>query len=396
MVKVSVRKETNKLLFDFYYMKRRCREQTSLPDSPANRKKLEAIANRINAEIILGQFDYARYFPNSPRVEEFKRLKQRSASNHDFNSKAEDISFEMFANTWYEEMNIAWRDSYRRNVKILLFGRIMERLGHMPIAAITKSELLSLRAELASNRKVNGEPLSADHINRHLKIVRMIMQEASERFGFVSPANGLKLLKVPKSDIDPFSLDEIQKIIETVRPDFKNYLITRFFTGMRPAEIDGLKWRYVDLHKRLILVRETLVRNKINYTKTDSSQRDIEMSEIVYKALKRQKELTGKYEYVFCTSAGTPLSQRNFSRRIWYPLLRYLELRQRNPYQTRHTAATLWLAAGESPEWIARQLGHASTEMLFRVYSRYVPNLTRRDGSAFEKLINQSLTIQGV
>src|SRR5690606_37859435 len=143
MVKVSVRKETNKLLFDFYYMTRRCREQTALPDSPANRKKLEAIANRINAEIILGQFDYARYFPNSPRVEEFKRLKQRSATNHDFNSKAEDISFEMFANTWYEEMNIAWRDSYRRNVKILLFGRIMERLGHMPIAAITKSELLS-------------------------------------------------------------------------------------------------------------------------------------------------------------------------------------------------------------------------------------------------------------
>jgi integrase len=53
----------------------------------------------------------------------------------------------------------------------------------------------------------------------------------------------------------------------------------------------------------------------------------------------------------------------------------------------RHTAATLWLAAGEAPEWIARQLGHTSTEMLFRVYSRYVPNLTRRDGSAIERLL---------
>jgi integrase len=29
--------------------------------------------------------------------------------------------------------------------------------------------------------------------------------------------------------------------------------------------------------------------------------------------------------------------------------------------------------------------------MLFRVYSRYVPNLTRRDGSAFERLITQSI-----
>ena len=31
---------------------------------------------------------------------------------------------------------------------------------------------------------------------------------------------------------------------------------------------------------------------------------------------------------------------------------------------------------------------------LFRVYSRYVPNLTRRDGSAFERLITQTLGTQ--
>ena len=46
-----------------------------------------------------------------------------------------------------------------------------------------------------------------------------------------------------------------------------------------------------------------------------------------------------------------------------------------------------YAAAGENPEWIARQMGHTTTEMLFRVYSRYVPNLTRRDGSAFERLL---------
>ncbi len=77
----------------------------------------------------------------------------------------------------------------------------------------------------------------------------------------------------------------------------------------------------------------------------------------------------------------------NFGSRVWYPLLRHLGLKKRRPYQMRHTAATLWLASGEAPEWIARQLGHASTEMLFRVYSRYVPNLVRRDGTMFEMLV---------
>ena len=32
--------------------------------------------------------------------------------------------------------------------------------------------------------------------------------------------------------------------------------------------------------------------------------------------------------------------------------------------------------------WVAAMLGHASPEMLFRVYARYIPNRTRRDGSA--------------
>ena len=35
-------------------------------------------------------------------------------------------------------------------------------------------------------------------------------------------------------------------------------------------------------------------------------------------------------------------------------------------------------------------MGHANTTMLFKVYSRYVPNMTRRDGSAFEALIASS------
>ncbi len=79
--------------------------------------------------------------------------------------------------------------------------------------------------------------------------------------------------------------------------------------------------------------------------------------------------------------------QLSDTKRIWFPTLNYLGLKRRRPYQTRHTMATLWLASGENPEWIARQMGHTSTEMLFTVYSRFVPNLTRQDGSAFENLL---------
>ena len=35
-------------------------------------------------------------------------------------------------------------------------------------------------------------------------------------------------------------------------------------------------------------------------------------------------------------------------------------------------------------------MGHSTTKMLFNTYSRYVPNMTRQDGSAFEALVNRS------
>lgn len=35
-------------------------------------------------------------------------------------------------------------------------------------------------------------------------------------------------------------------------------------------------------------------------------------------------------------------------------------------------------------------MGHVNTMMLFKVYSRYVPNATRQDGSTFHALLMQS------
>lgn len=217
------------------------------------------------------------------------------------------------------------------------------------------------------------------------------MNEAAERFNFNSPFLGVKSLRVQRTDIDPFSLEEVNLFLSRVRPDYRDYYLIRFFTGMRTGEVDGLKWRYIDFERRQILIRETVVNNQMTYTKTDGSQREIFMSQPVYEALQRQREVTGSAQFVFCNRDGNPLYHHNVTARVWHPTLRLLGLKRRPPYQTRHTAATLWLAAGETPEWIARQMGHTTTEMLFRVYSRYVPNLTRQDGSAFERLLQANL-----
>lgn len=405
---IRKRSESGLLFFDFRFRGQRCREQTLLKDTAPNRKKAQKILERIEKEIAAGTFDYSSYFPNSKTAKKFQEREEEavklgsSAPNpyvalapvENPDAMADMPTVEDFADTWFSESEVEWRRSHKKTVKGILAKYIKPKFGEKKVGCITKAEIMVFRSQLAKVPGRKGSTLSNKRINAIMDVLRVVLAEAADRYDFISPYQNIKRLKVPKSDVAPFSLEEVNKIINNVRPDFRNYYIVRFFTGMRTGEIDGLQWEYVDFEKRLILVRVTIVDGEEDYTKTDGSQREIQMTQVVYDALRVQKKVTGdRSRFVFCNGNGEPLDHNNVTKRVWYPLLRHLGLKERRPYQTRHTAATLWLASGENPEWIARQMGHSSTEMLFKVYARYVPNLTRRDGSAFERLLASSLDV---
>ena len=299
-----------------------------------------------------------------------------------------DPTVQTFADEWFEENIIRWKRSYRYMIRSTLDIHLLPMFGARRVSNITKGEILKFRSSLAKVQNGTKEGLSPDRINHIITPLRMMLADAADRYNFTTPFVGIKPLRVMRTEVDPFSLEDVRLLLSKVRADFRNYYTVRFFTGMRTSEIDGLKWTNVDFDRRQILVRETVVMGKEDTTKTDSSRRFIEMSKPVYDALCSQHTVTGpKQGFVFCTGTGEPYNYSNVSNRIWYPTLKLLGLKKRRPYQTRHTTATLWLAAGENPEWIARQMGHSTTKMLFTIYSRYVPNLTRQDGSAFDRLV---------
>lgn len=79
MGKVRVRPETGKLYFDFNYLGERCREYTALKDTDGNRKKMQTVLNKIEAEIELGILNYERYFPQSRILQKIQLIdKNRS------------------------------------------------------------------------------------------------------------------------------------------------------------------------------------------------------------------------------------------------------------------------------------------------------------------------------
>lgn len=383
----SIHTRRDKLVLDFKYKGQRCREQTKLDDTPANRKRLKGILERVEAEVLLGTFDYATYFPNSKKVDSIRQLDlKREAVLTDC------PTITAFYAVWWNENEVRWRKSYKKTMQQRFDTHIFPKFGDRVLSSVTRPELLEFRAELCRLGGRRGTMANVT-VNKIMQAFKNVLDEGAVRFGYTSPYVGIKSLKKERFDVSPFTVEEVKLILDMVREDFQPYYTARFFTGMRTNEIDGLQWKYVDFKDRKIIVREGLVLGEMTTLKTDGSAREIDMTSLVYEALKEQFERTGKMRYVFCSPEGYPLNHNNVTKRVWKPLLRLLGLEYRRPYETRHTAATLWLASGEAPEYIARQMGHTTTEMLFRVYSRYVPNLTRQDGSAFEKLINTQMTL---
>ncbi len=337
MGNIRVRKETGTLLFDFFYRGHRCREQTRLEDSAKNRQRLQKLLDQIETEILEGTFEYARRFPGSRMLrifqdeEEILTLPLTPLKGQGRGTPL----FEDFTQDWFEENEIRWKRSYRKTIRGTLNKYLIPTFGDKEIGSIVRSEILKFRSSLAKVTNGKKEGLSPDRINHIMTPLRMILDEAADRFEFNTPFIRIKPLKVPPSDVDPFSIEDVLTILAKVRSDFQVYYTVRFFTGLRTGEIDGLKWPFVDFEHRVIRVRETLVDGLEETTKTPGSVRDVWMSTPVYEGLQAQWKATGHLgKFVFCTKSGEPLDHRNVTKRVWYPLLRYLGMKRRKPYQT--------------------------------------------------------------
>lgn len=375
------------LYFDFFHRGVRCREYTRLVDSPANHRKMLEALRRIEAEITLGTFDYPARFPNGSRRDIFERGKTPPG----------DTEFEKFARSWHDQNKMSWKPSVAEEFLGTNTKHLIPRFAGRMVTEIAPEDIKKMRSDLAALPGRKNRPLSRKRINNICVVLRLILAEASERYGTPNPFARIKQLPIPKAEIHPFTFEEMNVFLNGVRKDFRPYYVVRFLTGMRTGEVDGLRWEDVDWANRKIRVRHTIYKGKLNSPKTESSVRDIDLLPPVVEALREQEKVTGgNGGFVFRTKAGTPLDHTHVTKRLWYPTLKTLGLASRTPYQTRHTAATLWLASGENPEWIARQLGHADTQMLFKVYSRFVPNLTRRDGSAFMERFQERVDLATV
>jgi integrase len=213
----------------------------------------------------------------------------------------------------------------------------------------------------------------------------------------VNPFAGMASeIKLPRSkkisagvrEIEPFTATERDAIIMAFQTDrfchpftsrnhyhsnYAAYIQFLFYTGCRPSEAIGLRWENIDLDKRIVLFKGSVVQSlggriRKEGLKTQSFRR-FKINDQLHQILESIKPLSLSAEsLVFPAPEGGFIVQDNFRKRVWKKVLQGLGIQYRVPYQTRHTFITLCLDKGIDAKDIAQWVSN-SPEIIYKYYA---------------------------
>lgn len=159
------------------------------------------------------------------------------------------------------------------------------------------------------------------------------------------------------------SPDEFTRLLLAFKesPHRQLWLVVAVYTGARDSEVDSLCWEHIDWRQRVI---------QIHGTKTDGSVREIPLQPVLASVLARSKQDKG-YIVGEWGNVRRDLHAACEKHRAGMPPC--------SPNDLRRTFAT-WLANQGVPEnVVAKMLGHGSSRMVRKVYSKLERSLMRRE-----------------
>ncbi len=347
----------------FTYRGVRCRERIKHKPTPANLKAASRHREAVLDAIAHGTFDYSVTFPDSPRAILFSLIPGRAITIKDYlDGWLKQTSARLKTSTWKD---------YRKTVN----NHLIPAFGHIRLSELKRTHI----KEWASGREASNK-----RIANLLSPLRVALQEAvDDELIESNPLYGwsYKRRESPKSsdDIDPFTPKEQNAILDKLAGQGRNLIQFAFWTGLRTSELVALEWGDIDWPRGMVRISRahTQAAGKAETTKTRAGVRDIKLLPLALEALQMQKKHSTLHpsEHVFLNPrTGDPWTgDQPIRRSLWTHALKRAGIRYRRPYQTRHTYASMMLSAGESPLWVAQQMGHSDWTMIARVYGRWIP-----------------------
>ncbi len=333
-------------------------------ENKRDRQLVQAIATKIENDVLAGNFD--------PTLQRYRHK-----------ATAETVSCQKPAIRLRLNWLAIW-DGYVENLNL----KSQTKADHYEM--IRRQIIKAKNPLLKETDWLINSKLATSTFNRRLSALRLAIQWAIAQKLIVD--DPLKKIKNRQSTLEeeekseakkaPFNSEEITKIInyfQEKHPTYSPFVEFLLFSGVRTGEAVGLRWKDVDLEKKIVTIAQSISRERGGYKKirkrpkTLQSLRSLKMSERIYQLFIRiNPEKNTPDELIFKSPHGCIIDHGNFRANYWKPALEKLEISYRKPYATRHTLLSEALESGMTIPQVAAIAGHKDGRMILQHYGRQI------------------------
>ena len=167
------------------------------------------------------------------------------------------------------------------------------------------------------------------------------------------------------------TLGQLMKVAERAG-FYRDVVLVLGLCGLRWGELVGLQVKDLNVSAGTLTIRRSLVEinGKLEESTTKSHRwRIVHLPEILQIACHRWVFDKNQDDPLFHTEEGTFLRNTNFTRRIFIPALLKSEVKKIRIHDLRHTAASIAISAGATPNMVKEMLGHSDVQLTMRVYA---------------------------
>ena len=367
----GVYKRGNSIQLKFQYKGVRCSETLKLsPKIISNLKYAKNMLATILHEIALGKFNYSKHFPDSNKVKLYSNNISLTIK-HELNSYIESQRNEKMAHSTWEH--------YRKIIDTYL----IPEFGDYLISDLTPVQIKDWRKNLHVGNKTKNNIL--------VPFRRMFREAFLDEKIDKNPFDRVQNLKFEKEVANPFSKEEIIKILSSFDGQRRNFFQFQFSTGLRPSETIALTWSDIYWDNSKVSVNKAFVAKKLKDTKTKAGKRFVTIRKPVLQALLNQMQYTFESsQYVFHNpNSNKPWKSDDAVRKTWLYALKRAGVEYRNPYQTRHTFASMMLTLGEDKYMVMAEMGHKSFHELECTYAQYMHGMIDSENKDFNGVWSQ-------